>query len=512
MNVVEMTDVSYSRPGMNHALKNISFTISQGDLVHLKGKSGSGKSTLLDFILGLRTPDSGSVKVFGNTPGTLEARFRTGVSLQKVDSPTDQAEYERSMSMIENHYPGGNGRVKEILGQFNFEFSSGKTEFAGGEQRAISIAITQIGFPEFLILDEPTESLDQERKRILFSLLRDLKQQGTTILLISHEKESDIVRELQPSKIYLLKDGHMSLEYSDNSLRVASQGNRQLSSYDKVSPLHWLKLSSKYVRFNVAQTFRNDKSYLLISLLSSIFFTIMVAFTSNNSFYAIVNACSFYLSVVAMTNTGNLIAIERRNKFLTNTLKILPLPPLLYLSAKVVSSLIINLLLISTIVFAAATFNGISLFLSHTTPDIAPSLMDSFSAWSPLLFSFAVATIPFSFFGLMLGYFLGPKSIQQVAILSALALSLPIYARPLLSSLESLKETWNFDFAKLIGDYLAAHSVAYHSTQLSVCMGNLPECDQYIGLHLMWWVWFTGIAVILGLWAYYRVSKKAAKA
>lgn len=162
MNVIELKNVTYTRSGMKHPLQDIQLTVKQGEIVHLRSEIGAGKSTLVDFILGLREPDSGEVKVFGSHTNELKSRFLTGVVPQKLRSPIKNAQLGMLIDLIESHYPGAQGRVTSLLKDFDFNPSRDKKELAGGEERLFFIALAQAGSPKLLILDEPTTFLDTE--------------------------------------------------------------------------------------------------------------------------------------------------------------------------------------------------------------------------------------------------------------------------------------------------------------------------------------------------------------
>ena len=511
MNVIELKNINYSRSYMEHPLQNIQLTVKQGELIHLKGKTGAGKSTFIDIITGVKEPDNGEVKVFGYPPGELKSKFLTGVAPQKIGSTIKNAQLYRLIDLIESHYPGAEGRINSILEDFNLQLSNDKTEFSGGQERILFYAFAQAGSPKLLIVDEPTTFLDTEDEENNISKLTKFWDQlqkfhdrGNTILLICHDREIGV----QPTRTVRLKDGRLN-ESSDvyNTKEFFSkEANLNLTdSTQEIDVFHWIYLLVKHIKFNIQQTFQTDQKYIWLTFIASFLWAICISLAAkmgnnetSSSLYIIANAYSFYLAMTAANSTGNIIAEERQNEILTRLLKILPLPPIIYLSAKVIASWLITSVIILTMLAITLICNVISPFIYFS---LSGSLM--------------LGTIPYLFLGLALGYlFEKPKSIQIAALMCSLTLTIPIFLRPMLQAIETvfaIDENLK-NLAALIGDNIAAHSPIYHYIQLILYFGKAPEFDQYFWLHTSWLIWFTLISILIALWAYWRTSKKEAKA
>ncbi len=515
MNVIELKNVTYARPGMNYPLQDIHLEVRKGELVYLKGESGEGKSTLIDFILGIREPDIGEVKVFGYPPGELKSRFLTGVVLQKISSPIKNSQLSSLIDWIESHYPEAQGKITSIFKDFDFNplrDEDRKCLLAGGEERLLFIAFAQAGSPQLLIMDEPTTFLhaqdtkDKDSRRTIFrNQIRSFVDQGNTVLLVSQDPDAETFFE--PTRTLLLKNGRISGSTENNLSSLATSGTVELENLidsKKISIFHWIYLLFKHIKFNIEQTFQNDQKYIWLTFIASLLWAICISFAANtgesqdsSSLLTIANAYSFYLALTAANTTGNIIAEERQNEILTKFLKILPLPPIIYLSAKVIASLFITSLLVLMMLVTTLICNVIS-------PSIFPSLS----------IGLILGTIPYLFLGLALGYLLGkPKSIQIAALMCSLILTIPVFSRSILDVIEiTFSTSGQLDLAKLLGEYIAAHSPIYHYIQLILYLGKAPEYDQYIGLHLSWLIWFTLISIFIALWAYWSVSNKEAKA
>jgi ABC-2 type transport system ATP-binding protein len=517
MNVIELNNVNYVRPGMNYPLQDIKFTVKQGEIVHLRGIIGAGKSTIIDFILGIRKPDSGEVKVFGYPPGELKSRFLTGVVPQRLRSPIQNAQLGRLINLIESHYPGAQDKVKSLLEDFELKLSTDKTELAGGEERLLFFALAKAGSPKLLILDEPTTYLSTHAKEGEVSKLdrfwQELKKfvsEGNTVLLVCHDRTIG----LNPTRTLSLEDGHLLDESSKNEESSSETVELELLDFKKLGISHWIDLLCQHIKFNLLQTFQTDQKYLWLTLIASSLWAICISFMANlgssegsSSLYTITNAYSFYLAMTAANTTGNIIAEERQNEILTRFLKILPLPPIIYLSAKVIACLVISSLFVLTMLITTLVCNLVSSSVVHSQS------MELILGTIPYLFlGLALGTIPYLFLGLGLGYlFEKPKSIQIATLMCSLTLTIPVFARPILQAIEAAIHK-KLDFVASIGDNIAAHSPIYHYIQLILCWGKAPEYDQHIWLHISWLIWFTFICLFISLWAYWGTLKKEAKA
>lgn len=178
------------------AVKGISFHINSGECFGFLGHNGAGKSTTMRMIYGLSVVEQGSLKVFGEsitlTPPHLKARM--GVVPQEDSLDPD-------LSVIENLevYGGFFGlttaeslrRAREWLSFMGLEGkeTARVDSLSGGNQRRVVIARALISHPQVLILDEPTTGLDPQGRRLVWQKLRQLKDQGVTLILTTHYME-----------------------------------------------------------------------------------------------------------------------------------------------------------------------------------------------------------------------------------------------------------------------------------------------------------------------------------
>jgi ABC-2 type transport system ATP-binding protein len=193
------------------AVSGIDLEIQAGEIFALLGPNGAGKTTTVEILAGFRDRDAGSVNVLGFDPATKGDAGRTwrnriGIVLQTV---SDAGSFK--VREIVRHFsafyanPRDVDQVIEAVG-LSAKRDSLVLELSGGQRRRLDVALGIIGSPELLFLDEPTTGFDPEARRAFWSLIRDLKAGGTTILLTTHyldeaEELADRVAVIAAGKI-----------------------------------------------------------------------------------------------------------------------------------------------------------------------------------------------------------------------------------------------------------------------------------------------------------------------
>lgn len=200
MNALEFNKVSFSYPGGQEVLRDVSFSIEKGEKVALVGLNGSGKSTLLLHSNGLLLPDSGTVIVNGKpvTSKTLDAARRAvGMVFQNADDqlfmPTVEADVAfgpRNMGLREEEVKS---RVEKALRQTGCCELKDRAPFhlSGGQKKMVSIATVLAMEPSILVFDEPTSGLDFAAEAQFIGIVDRLPH---TILMSTHDM--DLARRL----------------------------------------------------------------------------------------------------------------------------------------------------------------------------------------------------------------------------------------------------------------------------------------------------------------------------
>ena len=193
---LEITDLKKTYPGGVEALKVISLSVDEGDFYALLGPNGAGKSSTIGIIGSLVTKSSGTVKIFDvdtekNSP---LAKTMLGVVSQEINF----SQFEKVMDIVVTQ-AGFYGipkkealpRVESILKRLSLwdKRDQQARTLSGGYKRRLMIAKALVHEPKLLILDEPTAGVDIELRREMWSFLKEINQNGTTIILTTHYLE-----------------------------------------------------------------------------------------------------------------------------------------------------------------------------------------------------------------------------------------------------------------------------------------------------------------------------------
>lgn len=176
--------------GSFRAVDDISFTVERGETFALLGPNGAGKTSTIEILEGFRDRDGGRVSVAGLDPGQRESigalRQRVGILLQRTALEPELTVLE-TVEAFRRYYPDPIA-VDEVLELVSLSEAKPKRvgTLSGGQLRRLDIALSVLGRPEVLFLDEPTTGLDPGARRRIWSLIRNLNASGTTILLSSH--------------------------------------------------------------------------------------------------------------------------------------------------------------------------------------------------------------------------------------------------------------------------------------------------------------------------------------
>ena len=198
--MIDFTDVVKSYSPDTQALRGITMQIEDGEFAFLVGPSGSGKSTIIKLITGELKPTSGTVHVNGYSLERIRKREipflrRTvGVVFQDfrlIDTMTVYDNVAFAMRAIGAREKEVKNRVPYILELVGLETKSRRhpNELSGGEQQRLAIARALVNNPSTIIADEPTGNLDPALSLEIMSLLQEINNLGTTMLVVTHERD-----------------------------------------------------------------------------------------------------------------------------------------------------------------------------------------------------------------------------------------------------------------------------------------------------------------------------------
>jgi ABC-2 type transport system ATP-binding protein len=173
------------------AVDDISFSVAEGEIFGILGPNGAGKTTTVECAIGLRTPDSGTIRLLGLDPQADrdEVHEIVGVQLQSSAQP-DKLRVGEILDMYRSFYrePADVTELTEALGlagKRNDYYRS----LSGGQRQRLSVALALIGRPKVAVLDEMTTGLDPQARRDAWELIEGMRERGVTILLVTHFME-----------------------------------------------------------------------------------------------------------------------------------------------------------------------------------------------------------------------------------------------------------------------------------------------------------------------------------
>lgn len=236
--MIEIKNVSKTYKNGVQALRNINLTIGDGEFCFIVGRSGSGKSTLVRLLTKELEPTEGEIVVNDVDLQHMKRRHvpkyrrRLGVVFQDFRLLEDRSVYEnvafaeliagRSTADIRKDVP----EMLEKIG-LGEKGASFPRELSGGEQQRTAIARALINQPEILIADEPTGNLDHENAIAIMQLLESIHQQGTTVIVITHDLE--MVRRMQKRTVHMAKGEVLS---DEAALATSYEGDFETTAED----------------------------------------------------------------------------------------------------------------------------------------------------------------------------------------------------------------------------------------------------------------------------------------
>ena len=215
--MIRLVDVYKEYDNGTKALKGIDLRIEDGEFVFLVGPSGSGKSTIIKLLTAEVTASQGRVIVNGYNLNNIRRwqiphmRRTLGIIFQDfrlIEKKTVQGNLEFAMRTIGSSSKEMRKRIPYVLDLVGLDGKADAfpNEMSGGEQQRVAIARALVNNPRMIIADEPTGNLDPKRSLEIMTLLERINSMGTTVLVVTHEK--DLVNRFS-KRVVAIKDGEM---------------------------------------------------------------------------------------------------------------------------------------------------------------------------------------------------------------------------------------------------------------------------------------------------------------
>ncbi|MFD0965840.1 ABC transporter ATP-binding protein [Seminibacterium arietis] len=222
VNYVIETQGLYKRFEQVTALENINIKIKQGEFVAIMGASGSGKTTLMNILTCLDTASEGKVILDGIDAAKLDEIGRQRFRAEKIGLVFQQFHLIPYLTALENvmlaqHYHSvvDETSAKAVLSQVGLAHRTNHrpSQLSGGEQQRVCIARALVNQPPVIFADEPTGNLDEKNEKLVLDLLKNLNQQGRTIVMVTHNPE---LSKFSHRTIYLQHGKFLREEINDN--------------------------------------------------------------------------------------------------------------------------------------------------------------------------------------------------------------------------------------------------------------------------------------------------------
>ena len=204
------------------ALDGLSFSIHSGECFGLLGPNGAGKSTMIKMIYGVMKRNSGSLSVLGYDPSHQARLLKQHMGIVLQEDALDEAltVYDNMHMFCKFHGIPDSSAHKRVCELLEFMELSNKTHarigtLSGGMKRRLAFVRSLLSQPKLLILDEPTTGLDPAVRQLLWEKIRELKSQGTTILLTTHYMDE---AEILCDRLVVVNQGKLQSEGSPQSL------------------------------------------------------------------------------------------------------------------------------------------------------------------------------------------------------------------------------------------------------------------------------------------------------
>ena len=178
----------YKSFGTVHAVRGLNLQIRRGEVFGLLGPNGAGKTTSLEMMEGLVRPDSGSIALLGMDWRTHGNQIRNRIGVQFQSTELDEKIKVREVLEMYSKYYAKTRPVADLLKLLQLEEKADafQIKLSGGQRQRLALGLALVSEPELVFLDEPTTGLDPQARQSFWDLVRQLKQEGRTVVLTTH--------------------------------------------------------------------------------------------------------------------------------------------------------------------------------------------------------------------------------------------------------------------------------------------------------------------------------------
>jgi ABC-2 type transport system ATP-binding protein len=209
------------------AVDDVSFSVAEGEIFGILGPNGAGKTTTVECAIGLRSPDSGTIRLLGLDPHVDRDEIHevVGVQLQASALPA-KLRVGEILDMYRSFYrdPTDVSELIEVLGLAGKRADYYRS-LSGGQRQRLSVALALIGRPRIAVLDEMTTGLDPQARRDAWELIEGVRERGVTILLVTHFMEE---AERLCDRVALIDNGRIVALDAPGSLAARTRDGKSV--------------------------------------------------------------------------------------------------------------------------------------------------------------------------------------------------------------------------------------------------------------------------------------------
>jgi ABC-2 type transport system ATP-binding protein len=216
------------RFGQTVALDGVDLEVDPGEIVAILGPNGAGKTTLLEIMEGFQPPDGGRVEVLGRNPYSSDRSFRESVGLMLQEcEPEPYLTVTELLDLYCSYYPHPRS-ISELLQLVGLEEKAHARirALSGGQRRRLDMAVALAGQPVLLFMDEPTTGFDPEARHLAWNVVRQLRGEGTTIVLTTHYLEE---AEELADRVIVLAAGRIRAQGAPTMIGSRRHGRTRIS-------------------------------------------------------------------------------------------------------------------------------------------------------------------------------------------------------------------------------------------------------------------------------------------
>lgn len=240
MTAVIEVDSLHKTYGETVAVHDVSFSVNEGEIFGILGANGAGKTTTVECLQGLRRATDGEMRLLGEDPASRvsEVRRRVGSQLQDAALP-DRIKVREALALFADRNAVD---IDDLMGTWGLEAHAKKAfgDLSGGLRQRLFIALALLNRPEVVFFDELTQGLDPVARREVWDVIRSVRDQGATVVLVTHFMEE---AQNLCDRLVVFDSGRIIADGTPDSIVAAHADSATMSFSDPVHPIRFDQLA-----------------------------------------------------------------------------------------------------------------------------------------------------------------------------------------------------------------------------------------------------------------------------